>query len=242
MSCLIPLVWIAVTPVVDENFIKYYKTFAPMVYIEDTITKRSGSGVLVFSEDGYTYVFTAYHVVRDAIMLVATIEQEEYSVKIIEYDKTIDVALLKIDSYKDFKLQARLLPKKYETFVYDTVYTVGYTLGGDAVGTMGNISSLSRSDNMGGKRFTVTSQAFLGNSGGPTYIEKDKKVYILGLVIGIDDYKYQGIPYMVYICDYKSIHAWLEKTNLQFITDRTKTVQECLEIRRNEEKKHSKTK
>ena len=229
-------------PATNDNLIKYYKTFAPLVHLEDPITQRVGTGVIVFSQDGYTYVLTAYHVVKNSIALVATIQQEEYSVKIIEYDEILDVALLKIDSYKDFKNLARLLPKRYEVSVYDTTYTVGYVLGGNAVGTIGNISSLSRIHRSGEKRLTVTSQAFLGNSGGPTYIEKDKKIYILGLVIAIDGYKCQGISYMVYICGYKSIHDWLEKTNLHFIIYKNKTVQECLEIRRNEEKRDHKAK
>lgn len=228
-------------PTINDNLVKYYKTFSPLVFLEDSITERVATGILIFSEDGYTYVLTAYHVVRDSLKLTATIQKEEYDVEVIEYDEKLDVALLKVYSYKDFTHQARLLPKKHEVCVYDTTYTVGYILGGDAIGTIGNISYVPSDGNLGDKRFIVTSQAFLGNSGGPVYVEKDKKVYILGFVVGIGSYKYVGIPYMVYICDYRSIHNWLEKTNLQFIVDRNITIQECLEIRRDEEKKHHET-
>ena len=84
----------------------------------------TGSG-FILTEDGY--VVTNYHVVEgDGAISVATYAGDEYAAKLVGYDATNDVALLKVDAAE---LQAVTLGSSNALIVGDQVVAIGNPLG-----------------------------------------------------------------------------------------------------------------
>ena len=128
--------------------------------------------------------------------------------------------------------------KNEKVLVYETIYSVGNTLGKEAIVTSGEISSLGRTWRNGQKYITVNSPVYGGSSGGPTYIARQKwwenfpTYYVIGIVSKGDSYHGLIVPYIVYIEDYKTIAKFLQDRGLHFIFDEQKTPQEYLEKKR----------
>lgn len=210
LCCLTVCVLIFAADIIFIDVIKesnVAQTFNPTVLIRNIKLNRHGSGVIIDKR----LILTAHHVVSkepDSIRVI--IDKQEYHAKIIIVDEENDLALLTVENDKDFIHIANILPSDQNIDIYEETYTVGYPLTNDPMGTIGNISSLSRMKN-GQIYVTVTSQAFLGNSGGPVYTKRNGRFYVIGIVLMIEGFQYQGIPYIVYVCDYKKINNFLQK-------------------------------
>ena len=79
-----------------------------------------------------------------------------------------------MDSYSSFGRPVKFLGKNEKVLVYETIYSVGHTLGKEAIATSGEISSLSRTWHDGEKHITISSPVYSGSSGGPTYIARQE--------------------------------------------------------------------
>ena len=85
--------------------------------------KASGSGFII-SDDGY--ILTNYHVVNGSdTVTVATYDDETYDAKVIGYDESNDIAILKIDA-KDLKPVT--LGDSDSLRVGESVYAIGNPL------------------------------------------------------------------------------------------------------------------
>ena len=154
-------------------------------YGQETEMAASGSGFII-SEDGY--VVTNYHVVEDADKLsVITFDSEEYPARLVGYDQSVDVALLKIEVTG---LDPVAIGSSDALIVGDQVVAIGNPLGElTSTLTVGYISAKDRMINTDGTyniNMMQTDAAInSGNSGGPLFNMK-------GEVIGITTAKYSG--------------------------------------------------
>ncbi len=149
-----------------------------------------GTGFII-SEDGY--ILTNYHVIETAYQYgvspqIILRDATTYSAKIIGFEATNDVAVLKIDA-------AGLSPAKIgssaEVQVGEAIYAVGNPNRLDYTITDGIVSALDRevqvdiSSAYSITMFQISAAVNSGNSGGPVYNER-------GEVIGIVSAKYMS--------------------------------------------------
>jgi len=172
----------------------YAKNVESVVLIYNEITTRyngqmgtgtsTGSG-FILTEDGY--VVTNYHVVEgDGVLSVVTYTGDEYPAKLVGYDATNDVALLKMEAEG---LQAVTLGSSNDLIVGDQVVAIGNPLGElTSTLTVGYISAKERdvtTDGFAINMLQTDAAINSGNSGGPLFNMR-------GEVIGITTAKYSG--------------------------------------------------
>lgn len=234
---------LATVEITDPLIDRYNQTFLPVVYVENPDI-NSGTGMIIYSRYGYTFVLTAYHVVghEDHPIVTTQYSNRSYPSTTIEKDPENDLAILKINSYSDFGRPVKFLKKDENVMVYETIYSVGHTLGKEAIATSGEIASLSRAWSSGRRYITVNSPIYGGSSGGPTYIarrdhwyDKFPTYYVMGMVSKGDGHRGMMISHIVYVEDYKTITNFLEERGLHFIFDQRQTPQQYLEKKRLED-------
>ncbi len=238
-SVFLGLVELMSIETLDPLMDRYNQTFLPVVYVENT-DMNSGTGMIIYSRDGYTFILTAQHVVAcgDNPLVITQYSNRSYPATILEEDEKNDLAVLKIDSYSDFGRPVKFLGKNEKVLVYETIYSVGHTLGKEAIATSGEISSLSRAWQNGQKYLTINSPVYVGSSGGPTYIarkewwEESPTYYVMGMVSKGDGHHGLMIPHIVYLEDYRTIDNFLRERGLYFVFDEDRTPQEYLEKKR----------
>lgn len=147
-------------------------------------TASSGSGFII-TEDGY--IVSNYHVVEGASTLtVMTVDGAEYPAKVVGYDKTNDIALIKVEATG---LPAVTVGSSDNLVVGDQVVAIGNPLGElTSTLTVGFVSAKDRTINTDGTMINMmqTDAAInAGNSGGPLFNMR-------GEVIGITTAKYSG--------------------------------------------------
>ena len=222
-------------PLVD----RYNQTFLPVVYVKNSYM-NVGTGMIIYSKYGYTFVLTAQHVVghEDHPVVSTQYSNQSYPTTVIEKDMENDLAILKIDSYSNFGRPVKFLRKYEKILVYEPIYSVGHTLGKEAIATSGQIASLGRTWSNEQKYITINSPVYGGSSGGPTYIARKEwyewlpTYYVMGMVSKGDGHRGMMISHIVYVEDYKTITNFLEKRGLHFIFDQRQTPQQYLEKRR----------
>lgn len=154
------------------------------IYGQVSETASSGSGFLI-SQDGY--VVTNYHVVQGANSLsVLTYDGDEYQAKLVGYDATNDICVLKIEAEA---MPFVCLGSSDALAVGDRVAAIGNPLGElTSTLTVGYISAKDRMITTEGTAINMlqTDAAInSGNSGGPLFNMK-------GQVVGITTAKYSG--------------------------------------------------
>jgi len=147
--------------------------------------QASGSGFII-SDDGY--ILTNYHVVDGSdSVTVATYEDETYDAKVIGYDESNDVAILKIDAEN---LKPVTIGDSDKLRVGDYVYAIGNPLGELTFSlTHGIVSALSRNVKTGsGTQMNLIQTDCAinsGNSGGALFNS-------FGEVVGITNAKFSS--------------------------------------------------
>jgi len=142
----------------------------------------SGSGFII-SSDGY--ILTNYHVIEtsyrsDIPLLVTLGDGMEFEAKVIGYEESNDIALIKIEASD---LNAVIIANSDDIRVGQPVYAVGNPFG-DLVYTMteGIVSALDRVvtvDRKSIETFQLSAAVNEGNSGGPVY---DANGEVIGIV------------------------------------------------------------
>ena len=150
-----------------------------------TTSAAAGSGFL-FTGDGY--ILTNYHVVQDAnSVTVSTYDGTKYDARIIGFDESNDVAVLKIDAEG---LTPVVIGDSDNLNVGDSVVAIGNPLGELTFSlTSGAVSALDRevtmSNNVTMELIQTDCAINSGNSGGALF-------NLYGEVIGITNAKYSG--------------------------------------------------
>ncbi len=152
----------------------------------------SGSGVII---DKKGFIVTNNHVVGDADeMEVRLSDKSKFTGKVIGKDPDTDIALIKIDSQKDFPFV--LLADSKKVKVGQWVMAVGNPFGLDRTVTVGIVSGLGR-ENINLSRYEdfIQTDAAInpGNSGGPLFNVQGEVIGINTAIINIA----QGIGFAV---------------------------------------------
>ena len=150
-----------------------------------TTSAISGSG-FILTEDGY--ILTNYHVIEDSTAIsVALYDGTSHEAKIIGYDESNDIAVLKIDAEG---LSPVVLGNSADLNVGESVVAIGNPLGELTFSlTSGTVSALDREITMsnGGTMDLIQTDCAInsGNSGGALF-------NLYGEVIGITNAKYSS--------------------------------------------------
>ena len=151
-----------------------------------TETDGVGSGIII-NKDGY--ILTNYHVVQGAEKITITLNNKKaVSAKIINYDSTLDLAVIKITDSNVTIPGVAELGSSSDLQVGDSVVAIGNPLGLEFFGTVttGVVSALNRQvavENSKAQTLIQTDAAINpGNSGGPL-------VNSSGQVVGITSSK-----------------------------------------------------
>ncbi len=152
---------------------------------QQTTSAASGSG-FILTADGY--IVTNYHVIQNAnSVTVSTYGGASYSAKIVGYDESNDLAVLKIEATG---LTPVVLGSSEQLNVGDTVLAIGNPLGELTFSlTTGVVSALDREVTFSGGTVMDLLQTDCainsGNSGGALF-------NLYGEVVGITNAKYSG--------------------------------------------------
>ncbi len=179
-----------------------------VVYVEVELSPfgaGSGSGVIL-TGDGY--VMTNYHVIEDYTSIQVTLSGgDSYSATVIDGDRDLDLAILKLDSNRD-DFPAATLGDYEDITIGEGVIALGFPfptdLGEELSVSSGIVSSLRSSLSFVDGEFIQTDAAInSGNSGGPL-------VNLKGEVIGINTLVYtdgEGLGFAIPVNDMKEFIA-----------------------------------
>ncbi len=169
----------------DEFFRQFFKGF--QIPPQKQKQRSLGSGFIFKKKDGYYYILTNNHVVRNADKLIVKLSDKSiYSgdqVEVVGTDEHTDIAVLKVKA--DHKLPIAKLGDSDSVQVGDWAIAIGNPFGLERTVTVGVISAKGRSgiplpNGPDYQDFIQTDAAINpGNSGGPL-------VNIKGEVIGIN--------------------------------------------------------
>lgn len=141
--------------------------------------KQSGLGSgIILNSDGY--ILTNEHVIRDMDKLTVKLKNKKtFEAKVVGYDKTMDLALLKIKASSDLK--PVVLGDSSKVRVGNWAIAIGAPLGFEQSFTVGVVSAVARGgiDSSGLSYIQTDAAINQGNSGGPL-------LNIYGEVIGIN--------------------------------------------------------
>ena len=164
----------------------YFKDYA-MKIIGISEGKNRAQGTAFFF-DNSNLVLTNYHVIQSCDSFeIQCNDSKNYKAYLVDYDKDIDVALLFVPDYKNYKYFSFKdeLPQ-----LNDSVYAVGFPRGKFNVTT--GIVKKQEYDVRGYKYIATSAKLNAGNSGGPLINDSNK---IIGLNLGrISDLYYLAIP------------------------------------------------
>ena len=146
----------------------------------DDRVKSVGTGFFLLSDE--KYAVTAYHVVEDAEQIEIIMNDQHIisDVDILTYDKTKDVAILKLPveerGEKDGGLEIRKSPVTFG----EEVFAIGFPLKETPIITRGIVNNPSALIN-GRNRILTSAEIASGMSGGPVL---DTNGQIVGLISG----------------------------------------------------------
>ena len=180
---------------IEEFLRRYYgypRLYEPRVE-EVPVPAGIGSGVIV-TPDGYTitnaHVITANPSTGDLVqeVVVKVSEKEEYKASIVGFDRSTDIAVLKIDA--DRPLPYVTISNSDNLQVGDIVFAVGNPLGVGKTVTMGIISAMKKSElgvlgDAGSYENFIQTDASInpGNSGGALLDAKGRLIGINTAII-----------------------------------------------------------
>ncbi|MBK8976076.1 MAG: trypsin-like peptidase domain-containing protein [Planctomycetes bacterium] len=206
----------------------------PTVQLEgrDTV----GSGTLVRSArnaatgEVENYVLTAYHVVRNIFTDTPTAKRDGMSIKmylpggerltvrgdLVASERSIDVALVRLQTDRVFDTVARVVPRDRATgiAVWDGVFAIGCPLGNDPIPTRGVITSTRNVIN-GSNYWMLNAPTYYGNSGGGIFLAETRelagvfsKIYTHGHGVPV------VVPHMGLCTPMATVYEWLDREGL----------------------------
>jgi len=160
-----------------------YRVARAMTPSVDKEPRGSGTGFFV-SSDGY--LVTCAHVVQDSVQVTVTLDEQQWTGKVVAFDPLQDLALVKVPAEN---LPAIALSGAEDVELAEPIRVVGYPLS-DMLGkgvkiTSGSVSGKTETDETGAHRFQVDATVNPGNSGGPLVDER-------GRVVGVASALFSG--------------------------------------------------
>jgi len=164
----------------------------------------------------------------------------EHRAEIVAYDKDEDIAILEVErkelpiDFVAFLYPENEIPKIH---VLDELFCVGAAMAHEPIMTVGHLNFMD--EIIDGKEYWMSSAASIfGNSGGTVYrYSPERKRYeLLGMpariTVSFSGFSASPITHMGFFVPITRIFELLKKNNLEFISDITKTYEECMEERR----------
>lgn len=207
-----------------------------------------GSGVIIYSEPQgvdaagetratATFILTAYHVVMEVLGdrvesgLVEEIHclsnldsaaTEVVAGRLILYDRSRDVALLRLSSRRPFAEVAELMPRRDlgRIDVFSRAYAVGCPLGNRPLPTVGEISSKSKvvADQV---FWMLSAPTFFGNSGGGVYAaDSCQLIGISSMIYTYGKTHPAVVPHMGLFVPLEAIYRWLDGEGFGFLGEK----------------------
>ena len=207
-------------------------------FIKGTVTVWVDKGVTVQNRVGYNeialgsgffidesgYIITNYHVIQSEVdpkyegfsrlyIKLAGKPDDRIPAKVIGWDASVDLALIKADVKPGFVFQ---LGSASDLEIGDRIIAVGSPLGLEHTVTSGIISAVARDVGMPGKVIQIDAAVNSGNSGGPVVDDAGKVqgVVFAGLM------QYQGLNFVIPVeslkaelaalsCGGEILHPWI---------------------------------
>ena len=187
-----------------------------------------GSGVLLEHDvagDGYTYLLTAWHVVRD---IQGSLDKQDMPVPVaifhpdggvtdetatlLEFDAQIDIAVLRMNVTEALPYGAALATRREmeELEIFDEIVAVGCPLGNSPIPTQGEIASTRHY--VGGERYVmINANTYVGNSGGGIFDgETHELMGIFSKVYTHGSVRPTIVTHMGLITPISVVYDWLE--------------------------------
>lgn len=203
-----------------------------------------GSAVLVYSESfagegpsaGYcNLALTAYHVVSEILgdRPDKNIEQvklfspdfsrsrQAFSARLIAFDKSMDIALLRLSCGRKISDLARLKTGNFldQLDIFSPACAVGCPLGNSPIATMGQITAIDK-EVEGESFWMINAPTYFGNSGGGVYSVPDcNLIGIFSMIYTYGKAKPRVVPHMGLFLPLASISRWLDTEGLGFVLD-----------------------
>ncbi len=158
-------------------FDEFFERFFGELPHKELKQRSLGSGFII-SKDGY--ILTNFHVVEDVDEIEVTLsDKEKFRANVIGTDRKLDIALIKIDSWKSFPIAPLADSNKLQ--VGEWVMAIGNPFGLGHTVTVGIVSAKGRVLGTGPYDDYIQTDASInpGNSGGPLF-------NLNGEVIGIN--------------------------------------------------------
>ena len=145
------------------------------------------------------------------------------------YDKTHDMALLKLRKINESEHVAKLLPENQipEVSVGDKSYAVGCALLHDPILTEGMITHMGAEIDYN-DYWMSSAQIIFGNSGGAMFRPSHNQYFFIGIPSRIDISGWSdAITHLGYFSPISRVYNFLRDENFQFIYDPKYTEEQC---------------
>ena len=134
---------------------------------------------------------------------------------IVAYDKSKDIALLKVrDKERGTAFVARLRPPCRSIYLFDEVYAVGSGLGKPPFATIGTLSLMD--EEIDGNRYMLaTAPIIYGNSGGALFrLDNSASKYeLIGIPSRVSATFFQSVTHMGFSIPMQTVWEFLKKNN-----------------------------
>ena len=174
------------------------------------------------------------------VYLSTVVSSNTHNADIIAYDKSHDIALLKLDSPNKYDYVAKLLPKEKiaDIKLFTDCYACGCSVSHDAFASYGHITYLK--EIIDNKIFWMSNAPIIfGNSGGAMYLAETgeligipARVTALQLGFGVDI-----VTFMGFFVAPQRLYEFFDEQCLHWLYDSKFTYKECLDLRKNKERR-----
>lgn len=217
--------------------LKAKRLLAPTVQI--ICGREVGSGTIIHSKRGVTYVLTALHVIAheqtDDLQLIevkifsGSGEPLIFSGKLIASSEKIDAAVVRINGKFFPQHVARLASRATlaKVAVFEKIYAIGCPLGYSPMPTSGELSSKTKK--LKEQNYWMTSApTIFGNSGGGIYrAESQELIGFLSRVSAYNNFINIAVPHMGIFVPMSEVYDWMDTEFLTYLYDRSVSHTEC---------------
>ena len=216
--------------------VKAERLLSPTVQI--ICEKEVGSGTIIYSRRGATYVLTALHVIahqaKDAPLIDVKVfsgsgEPISFSAELIASYEKIDAAIVRVKEKFFAHHIARLASRATlaKTHVFEQVYSIGCPLGYAPMPTAGELSSKAKKlkDQT---YWMMNAPTIFGNSGGGIYrADTQELIGLLSRVSAYNNFINIAVPHMGIFVPMSEVYDWLGEEFLTYLYNPSVSQEEC---------------
>ncbi len=183
-----------------DQMVMLRQTVVVMLTSDDPKKRSQGTGTIVWSGKGYSFVLTNDHVIdtnRHGVVVVVykydaigRLERERYlRATLVRSSPDLDLALLRLEEeLPHVATLAQASPP-----VFTPVYSIGGQIGFRPLVTKGEIAQAS---DVGGGMFLLSAPIMPGSSGGAYYARRGGRFELVGVPTRLIVYRRQYVPHL----------------------------------------------